>query len=197
MTATNRERMRSTTIIAVQRGGLTALAGDGQVTAGDLVMKHTARKIRTLRGGSVATGFAGSTADALTLFDRFETQLDRMQGNLRRAAVELSKEWRGDKYLRRLDALLVVADADSIFVLSGDGDVVEPDDGIAAIGSGGGYARAAARALVLHSDLDATTIARSALEIAAGMCIYTNDRLTVVTLGAGAPEPVDDAARGL
>jgi ATP-dependent HslUV protease subunit HslV len=178
-----RDRIRSTTIVAVQRGGQTAIAGDGQVTQGDIVIKHTARKIRTLRGGAVAAGFAGSTSDALALFDRFEAQIERMQGNVRRAAVELGKEWRSDKFLRRLEAMMIVADADNVFVLSGDGDVIEPDDGIAAIGSGGGYAQAAARALVRHTDLDATTIARSALEIASAMCIYTNEQLTVVTLG--------------
>lgn len=176
-------RTRSTTIVAVRRNGQTAIAGDGQVTTGDLVMKHNARKLRTLRDGTIATGFAGSTADALTLFDRFEQQLDRVQGNLRRAAVELSKDWRTDKFLRRLEALLLVADADQIFILTGDGDVIEPDEGVAAIGSGGGYAQAAARALLQYTDLDATTIARSALEIAASMCIYTNDHMMVITLG--------------
>ena len=182
--------IRSTTVIAVRRNGQTALAGDGQVTVGDVVMKHTARKLRTLRDNTIATGFAGSTADALTLFDRFEQQLERTQGNLRRAAVELSKDWRSDKYLRRLEALLLVADAEQMFVLSGDGDVIEPDEGVAAIGSGGNYAQAAARALLQFTDLDATTIARSAMEIAASMCIYTNDHMMVVTLGAGAnPTP--------
>ncbi len=178
-----KERIRSTTIIAVRREGETALAGDGQVTQGDQVMKRTARKLRTLRNGTVGTGFAGSTADALTLFDRFEQQLERVSGNLRRAAVELTRDWRTDKYLRRLEAMLLVADADQIFVLSGDGDVIEPDDGVAAIGSGGGYALAAARAMLRYTALDATTIARSALEIAAAMCIYTNDEIAVVTLG--------------
>jgi ATP-dependent HslUV protease subunit HslV len=182
------ERIRSTTIIAVRRGNECAIAGDGQVTQGDMVMKHTARKIRTLRGGAVGTGFAGSTSDALTLFDRFEQQLDRVQGNLRRAAVELSKEWRTDKFLRRLEALLIVADAEQIFILTGDGDVIEPDDGIAAIGSGGGYAQAAARALLRFTELDATAIARTALEIAASMCIYTNDQIAVVTLNKTASE---------
>ena len=181
---TTRERIRSTTILAVRREGMTAMAGDGQVTQGDIVMKRTAHKLRTLRHDSVAVGFAGSTADALTLFDRFEHQLDRVNGNVRRAAVELSKDWRMDKYLRRLEAVLLVADATQLFVLSGDGDVVEPDDGVAAIGSGGNYALAAARALLRHTALDAATIAREALEIAAAMCIYTNDALSVVTLPA-------------
>jgi ATP-dependent HslUV protease, peptidase subunit HslV len=176
-------RIRSTTIIAVRRNGQCAVAGDGQVTLGDMAIKHHARKIRTLYDGAVVTGFAGSTSDALTLSDRFEQQLARMQGNLRRAAVELSKEWRSDKYLRRLNALLIVADAEQIFTLSGDGDVIEPDDDVAAIGSGGGYAQAAARALLRFTDLDATTIARAALEIAASMCIYTNEQIAVVTLG--------------
>jgi ATP-dependent HslUV protease, peptidase subunit HslV len=176
-------RTRSTTVLAVRRGNTVALAGDGQVTTGDVIMKGTARKIRTLRNGSVATGFAGSTADALTLFDRFEQQLERTQGNLRRAAVEMSKDWRTDKYLRRLEALLLVADRDQIFVLTGDGDVIEPDDGVAAIGSGGNYALAAARALLQHTDQDATAIALNALQIAASMCIYTNEQIIVVTVG--------------
>lgn len=184
MTQNERQRIRSTTIVAVRRNGQTALAGDGQVTQGDMVMKQTARKLRTLRDDTVATGFAGSTADALTLFDRFEQQLERVGGNLRRAAVELGKDWRTDKYLRRLEAVLIVADKDQIFVLSGDGDVIEPDDGVVAIGSGGGYAQAAARALIKHTDLDATAIARSAMEIAASLCIYTNDHMMMVTLGA-------------
>jgi ATP-dependent HslUV protease, peptidase subunit HslV len=141
--------------------------------------------LRLLRNNSVATGFAGSTADALTLFDRFDQQLERAQGNLRRAAVELSKDWRSDKYLRRLEALLLVADAEQIFVLTGDGDVIEPDEGVAAIGSGGNYAQAAARALLRFTDLDAAGIARAAMEIAAQMCIYTNDQILLVTVGEG------------
>ena len=192
MTTPRRERIRSTTILAVRRGDETAIAGDGQVTNGDMVMKNTERKVRTLRDGTIATGFAGSTADALTLFDRFEQQLERMQGNLRRAAVEMSKDWRTDKFLRRLEALLIVSSATEMFVLTGDGDVIEPDDGIAAIGSGGGYAQAAARALLRHTELDATSIARTALEIAASMCIYTNDHIIVVTLKQSAK--VEDEA---
>lgn len=183
MTQNEKQRIRSTTIVAVRRNGQTALAGDGQVTQGDMVMKQTARKLRTLRNDTIATGFAGSTADALTLFDRFEQQLDRVGGNLRRAAVELGKDWRTDKYLRRLEAVLIVADKDQVFVLSGDGDVIEPDDGVVAIGSGGGYAQAAARALLKHTEMDATAIARSAMEIAASLCIYTNDHMMMVTLG--------------
>ncbi len=175
--------MHATTIVAVRRGSDVAMAGDGQVTVGDVVMKHTARKIRRLAGGRALAGFAGSTADALTLFDKFEAMMERYQGNLRRAAVELTKEWRTDKYLRRLEAMLLVASADELLVLTGDGDVIEPDDGVAAIGSGGVYAQAAARALVRHTDLSAQEIARSAMDIAASMCIYTNDRILLFTLG--------------
>ena len=181
--------MHATTILAIRRGNDVAMAGDGQVTMGDVVMKHTARKIRRLQEGRVLAGFAGSTADAFTLFDKFEKMLERYQGNLRRAAVELTKEWRTDKYLRRLEALLLVASRDELLVLTGDGDVIEPDDGVAAIGSGGSYAQAAARALVRHTDLSAQQIAQAAMEIAASMCIYTNDRILLFTLD-------DDAANG-
>jgi ATP-dependent HslUV protease subunit HslV len=174
--------MHATTILAVRQGGTVAMAGDGQVTVGDMVMKHHARKIRRLLGGRVLAGFAGSTADALTLFDKFEAMLERYQGNLRRAAVELTKEWRTDKYLRRLEAMLLVADRDQLLVLTGDGDVIEPDDGVAAIGSGGSYAQAAARALVRHTSLSATEVARSAMEIAAAMCIYTNEQIILYSL---------------
>jgi ATP-dependent HslUV protease, peptidase subunit HslV len=183
--------MHATTILAVRQGDRVAMAGDGQVTVGDMVMKHHARKIRRLMGGSVLAGFAGSTADALTLFDKFEGMLERYQGNLRRAAVELTKEWRTDKYLRRLEAMLLVADRDQLLVLTGDGDVIEPDDGVAAIGSGGAYAQAAARALVRHTSLPAAEVARSAMEIAAAMCIYTNEQIVLYTLD----ERADDAAR--
>jgi ATP-dependent HslUV protease subunit HslV len=171
--------VRATTILAVRRGGQVAIAGDGQVTVGDAVMKHTARKIRLLRDGKVLAGFAGSTADALTLFDKFEAQLNTAQGNLRKAAVELTKEWRTDKYLRRLEAMLVVADGEQILVLSGDGDVIEPDGGVIAIGSGGNYAQAAATALLQYTELSAAEIARAALEIAANICIYTNNQIMV------------------
>ncbi len=174
--------VRATTILAVRRGGQVAIAGDGQVTVGDAVMKHTARKIRLLREGKVLAGFAGSTADALTLFDKFEAQLNTAQGNLRKAAVELTKEWRTDKYLRRLEAMLVVADSEQILVLSGDGDVIEPDGGVIAIGSGGNYAQAAARALLQYTELSAAEIARAALEIAASICIYTNNQITLHVL---------------
>jgi ATP-dependent HslUV protease, peptidase subunit HslV len=174
--------MHATTILAVRQEGAVAMAGDGQVTVGDMVMKHHARKIRRLLGGKVLAGFAGSTADALTLFDKFEAMLERHQGNLRRAAVELTKEWRTDKFLRRLEAMLLVADRDQLLVLTGDGDVIEPDDGVAAIGSGGSYAQAAARALVRHTTLPASEVARAAMEIAAAMCIYTNDQIVLYTL---------------
>ena len=172
--------MHATTILAVRRGTDVAMAGDGQVTVGDVVMKHHARKIRRL-GNRVLAGFAGSTADALTLFDKFEAMLERYQGNLRRAAVELTKEWRTDKFLRRLEAMLLVADADQLLVLTGDGDVIEPDDGVAAIGSGGIYAQAAARALC-GTRRCAADIARAAMDIAASMCIYTNDHIMLFSL---------------
>ena len=174
--------VRATTILAVRRAGQVAMAGDGQVTVGDAVMKHTARKIRHLRDGTVMAGFAGSTADALTLFEKFEVQLEKYQGNLRKAAVELTKEWRTDKYLRRLEAMLVVADSEQILVLSGDGDVIEPDGGVIAIGSGGNYALAAARALLEHTALSASEIARASMEIAASLCIYTNDQILLHVL---------------
>jgi ATP-dependent HslUV protease, peptidase subunit HslV len=184
--------MHATTILAVRRGSDVAMAGDGQVTVGDVVMKHSARKIRRLMNGQVLAGFAGSTADALTLFDKFEHMLERYQGNLRRAAVELTKEWRTDKFLRRLEAMLLVASRDELLVLTGDGDVIEPDDGVAAIGSGGTYAQAAARALTQYTDLTATEIARAAMQIAASMCIYTNDRVLLFTLEDEAQTPRGD-----
>ncbi len=174
--------VRATTILAVRRAGQVAMAGDGQVTVGNAVMKHTARKIRLLRDGKVLAGFAGSTADALTLFDKFEAQLNTAQGNLRKAAVELTKEWRTDKYLRRLEAMLIVADSEQLLVLSGDGDVIEPDGGVIAIGSGGSYAQAAAQALFQYTSLSAAEIARAALEIAASICIYTNSEITLHVL---------------
>jgi ATP-dependent HslUV protease subunit HslV len=172
-----------TTIIAVRRDGRVAMAGDGQVTFGQhTIMKHQAKKIRRLYKDRVIAGFAGSVADAFTLFEKFEGKLEAHSGQLQRAAVELAKEWRMDKFLRRLEALLVVADRQHLLVLSGGGEVIEPDDGIAAIGSGGPYALAAARALVRHTDLPAGEIAREALMIAAGICVYTNDRITVEEL---------------
>ena len=176
-----------TTIIAVRRGDTVAMAGDGQVTVGDVVMKRSARKIRKLYGERVLAGFAGAVADALTLFEKFETQLERHKGNLRKAAVELTKEWRTDRYLRRLEAQLVVADPTQLLVLSGEGDVIEPDDtapdgSAVAIGSGGAYAIAAARALMQHTTLSAEEIARSALQIAGELCIYTNTDISLYTV---------------
>ncbi|GIW06626.1 MAG: ATP-dependent protease subunit HslV [Dehalococcoidia bacterium] len=176
-----------TTILAVRRDGRVALAGDGQVTVGDTVMKARARKVRRLHHDSVLVGFAGSVADALTLFDKFEGQLEKHHGNLRRAAVELTKDWRTDRILRRLEAQLVTADRETLLLLSGDGEVIEPDDDVLAIGSGGAYALAAARALLEHSDLDAPTIAQRGLEIAADLCIYTNREIAVLTLDPPAP----------
>ena len=170
---------KGTTVVAVRKDGRLAIAGDGQVTMGETIVKGTARKVRTIGDRGVLAGFAGSTADALTLFEKFESNLEKYRGNLARAAVELAKEWRTDRTLRRLEALLIVGDRESVYVISGNGDVIEPDDGVAAIGSGGAYARAAAVALVEHSDLDAASIARRALEIAGSICIYTNDRIVV------------------
>ncbi len=175
-------RPRATTILAVKRGTEVALAGDGQVTVGDVVMKHHASKVRYLYHERVLVGFAGAVADAFALFDKFERHLDQHQGNLLRAAVELGKEWRTDRYLRHLEAMLVVADHDQMLLLTGEGDIIEPDDDICAIGSGGPFAHAAARALLRHTDLDASAIARRGLEIAASLCIYTNDAITVHTL---------------
>jgi ATP-dependent HslUV protease, peptidase subunit HslV len=173
--------MRSTTIVAVRRDASVAVAGDGQVTAGNTVLKHGARKIRRI-GDGVLLGFAGSAADGLTLFEKLEQKLDAFHGNLSRAAVELAKDWRTDRVLRRLEALMVVADREHIFVLSGSGDIVEPDDGVAAIGSGGPYALAAARALLAHSRLSAEEIAREALRLAAEICVFTNDRVSMEVL---------------
>ena len=182
---------RATTIVAVQRGPEIAVAGDGQVTLGDVVMKHHASKVRRLFHDQVVVGFAGSVSDAFTLFDKFERQLEQHQGNLVRSAVELGKEWRTDRYLRHLDAMLVVAGEGQLLLLSGDGDVIEPDDGLGAIGSGGPYALAAARALTQHTELSAREVAVEALRIAASMCVYTNSEITVETLPA--PQEVADA----
>jgi ATP-dependent HslUV protease, peptidase subunit HslV len=176
--------IRSTTILGVRRDGVIAMAGDGQVTVGDVVLKHGARKIRTLYDGAVIAGFAGAVADALTLFSKFETQLKTSDGNLRKASVELAKEWRTDRYLRRLEAQLIVGDGESLLVLSGEGDVIEPDDGIAAIGSGAPYATAAAKALIAHTDLHARDVVESAMRIAAELCIFTNDRFTIDSVEA-------------
>ncbi len=172
----------ATTIVAVKRGGQVAVAGDGQVTVGDVVMKQHAVKVRRLFNERVVVGFAGTVADAFTLFDKFEQHLEKHQGNLLRAAVGLSKEWRTDKYLRHLDAMLITADHERLLLLSGDGEIIEPDEDITAIGSGGPFAHAAARALIQNTDLPATDIARKALEIAAHLCIYTNDQISVETL---------------
>jgi ATP-dependent HslUV protease subunit HslV len=173
---------RSTTIIGIRRDGKVAMGGDGQVSLGDTVMKQKARKIRKIYGERVLAGFAGASADALTLFEKFESRIEQYKGNLTRAVVELAKEWRTDKILRRLEALLVVMDKEHSFVISGSGEIIEPDDGIVAIGSGGGFALAAARALLKRSDLDARAIVEEALGIAAGICVYTNDQITVEVL---------------
>jgi ATP-dependent HslUV protease subunit HslV len=167
-----------TTILAVRRGGRIAIGGDGQVTLGNTVMKGNARKVRTLGGGKVLGGFAGGTADAFTLFERFEGKLEK-HGNLTRAAIELAKDWRTDRYLRRLEALLLVGDAQKLFVISGNGDVIEPEHDVAAIGSGGSFALAAARALHENSELDARSIVERAMGIAADICIYTNRSLVI------------------
>jgi ATP-dependent HslUV protease subunit HslV len=174
--------IRSTTILAVRRNGEVALAGDGQVSMGETVIKQGAKKLRRLYGGKILAGFAGATADAFTLFERFETKLEQYNGNLLRSAVELTKEWRTDKYLRRLEALLLVADQTTSLVISGSGDVLEPDDEVIGIGSGGGYAEAAARAMIRHTKLSAKEIAEEALKIAADICVYTNNKITVEVL---------------
>ncbi len=173
----------STTILAVRRNGAIALGGDGQVTLGNTVMKANARKVRRLSNGKVVAGFAGGTADAFTLFERFEGKLEKF-GNLTRAAIELAKDWRSDRYLRRLEALLLVGDPDSLFVISGNGDVIEPEYDLAAIGSGGPYAQAAARALIESTELPARTVVERALGIAADICIYTNRNIIIEELGA-------------
>jgi ATP-dependent HslUV protease, peptidase subunit HslV len=175
--------LHGTTILAVRRDGRAAIAGDGQVTLGQTVMKHTARKLRRLHNGQVLAGFAGSAADGLALFSRFEAKIEEYRGSLERAAVELSKEWRTDRVLRRLEAFLVVSDRESSFLLSGAGDVIAPDDGIVAVGSGAPYALAAARALARHTGMDAGTLALEAMKIAAEICVYTNDTISVETLG--------------
>jgi ATP-dependent HslUV protease subunit HslV len=172
----------ATTVVSVRHRGRVAMAGDGQVSLGATIMKHTARKVRRVYHDRVLAGFAGAAADAFTLFERFEGRLEQHRGNLRRAAVELAKDWRSDRVLRRLEALLAVADTDASFIVSGTGEVLEPDDGLIGIGSGGAFALAAARALVAHSDLDAKAIAVEAMRVAAGICVYTNDQVTVEEL---------------
>ena len=173
---------KGTTICCVRKGSQVALAGDGQVSLGNTVMKHGARKVRRLYQDQVLAGFAGSTADAFTLFEKFEAKLQEFRGNLPRAAVALAKDWRTDRALRRLEALLIVADKNVSLIISGSGDVIEPDDGVAAIGSGGSFALAAARGILNHCDLEPEQIAREALLIAAGICIYTNDNIAVEVL---------------
>lgn len=175
-------QFHGTTIIAVRKGGRVALAGDGQVSMGDTVIKSKATKVRTLKGGRILAGFAGSVADALTLFERFEEKLDRYPGNLTRAATELAKDWRQDRFLRRLEAVLIVADLEHTFLLSGNGELIEPDDGILAVGSGGDYALAAARALIEDDRLTAREVAEKAMKIAAEICVFTNANLTVLEL---------------
>jgi ATP-dependent HslUV protease subunit HslV len=174
--------INATTIICIRHKGKVAIAGDGQVTFGQTVLKKKAKKIRTLYKGNILAGFSGATSDAFALFTRFETKLEEYQGNLSRASIELAKDWRMDKALRRLEALLIVADKDFSFLLSGTGDVVEPDDGILAIGSGGAYALAAARALIRKSDMTAKEISVEAMKIAAEICVYTNDQISVKEL---------------
>ena len=176
------ETFHATTVLCVRHRGQVAVGGDGQVTLGQTVVKAGARKVRKLHHDRVVAGFAGAAADAFTLFARFEGKLEEYRGNLARAAVELAKEWRLDRALRRLEAMLLVGDAQTVLLVSGNGDVIEPDDGVASIGSGSGYALAAARALLAHTQLSAAEIAEQALRIAAEICIYTNDRVTVVSL---------------
>ncbi|HKR28038.1 MAG TPA: ATP-dependent protease subunit HslV [Acidobacteriaceae bacterium] len=182
--AGNGPRIRSTTVVCVRRDSSVVMAADGQVTMGEAVFKHTARKIRRLYQDKILAGFAGSTADAFSLFSRFESKLEQYAGNIGRAAVELAKDWRTDKMLRSLEALLVVADVSQTFLISGSGDVIEPDGGIAAIGSGGSYAQAAARALIENTQLSAREIAEKSLRIAGQICIYTNDQITIEELKA-------------
>ena len=174
----------ATTIIAVRKNQEIAIAGDGQVSFGNTIMKATANKIRKLSNGNIIAGFAGSTADAFTLFERLESKLEQHNGHLLRAAVEMAKDWRTDKYLRKLEAMLIVADKDNIFIISGSGDVLEPESGTAAIGSGGPYALAAAKALLQHSNLSAAEIAKQAIDIAADICVYTNHNIRIEILSA-------------
>ncbi len=182
MAESDAKTWHGTTILCVQKDGKTVIAGDGQVSLGDTVVKTTAKKVRRLADGSVIAGFAGATADAFTLFERLESRLEQHPGQLTRAAVEMAKDWRTDRYLRRLEAMMAVADKDVALVLSGTGDVLETDDGLIGIGSGGNYALAAARALMEVSKMDAEAIARAAMEIAAGICVYTNTELTIETI---------------
>ena len=171
-----------TTIVCVKKNSKIALGGDGQVTLGDTTVKHSAKKVRKIYEDKVCVGFAGSTADAITLFDKFEAKLQEFRGNLKRSAVELGRDWRTDKILRRLEALLIVADKEDMFLISGSGDVIEPDDDVLAIGSGGSYAKASAKALLKFSDLEAEDIVQNSLEIASEICIYTNNNITIEVL---------------
>jgi ATP-dependent HslUV protease subunit HslV len=180
---TTMEAFHATTILSVRRGASVALGGDGQVTLGSVIVKSSARKVRRIYNDRVLAGFAGATADAFTLFERFEAKLDKHQGHLQRAAVELAKDWRSDRILRRLEAMLAVADATSSLVITGTGDVLEPEFGIVAIGSGGPYAQAAARALLEHTQLSAADIVKQALNIAADICVYTNHQQVIEVLG--------------
>jgi ATP-dependent HslUV protease subunit HslV len=177
-----RTEIRNTTILALKHKGKTVIAGDGQVTLNETVVKGSANKVRSMVDGKVLAGFAGAAADGMTLFDRFEGKLKEYSGNLTRAVVELAKDWRTDKVLRRLEALMVVADRQRLFLLSGTGDVIEPDEDVVGIGSGGSYALAAAKALIRYTELDATVIVQQAMAIAAEICVYTNDRITIEEL---------------
>ena len=179
------QKIRATTILAVRKGGRAVMAGDGQVSLGDTIMKHRAVKVRTMYEDQVVVGFAGAAADAFSLFEKLEGKLETYNGNLTRAAVELAKDWRTDKILRRLEALLLAMDREHILIISGTGDVIEPDESVAAIGSGGPFALAAAKALAEHSDLDAVAVAREAMKIAASICVYTNEQTVLHELGAG------------
>lgn len=178
------QQLLGTTILCVRRGNVVAMAGDGQVTLGNVVFKGTARKVRRVYHDKVIVGFAGATADAFTLVERFEGMLEKHSGNLMRSAIELAKQWRTDKALRHLEAMMITADATTTLIVSGNGDVIEPENGIAAIGSGGSYALSAARALVEHTTMDAETVAREALKIAGDLCIYTNQNVTVEVIKA-------------
>ncbi len=176
------ENIHGTTILCVRKDGHVSIGGDGQVTMGATVMKHNAKKIRKLYNNTILAGFAGATADAFTLIEKFEGKIEEYHGNIARAAVELAKEWRTNKMLRQLEALLIVADKEHTFIISGTGDVIEPEDGIAAIGSGGAYAQAAAQALIKHSSLDAKAVVKESMEIASGICIYTNSNIMIEEL---------------
>lgn len=185
--------MHATTIVGIRRDGQVAIAGDGQVTLENTILKAGARKIRRMYNGRVLAGFAGSVADAQSLADKFESKLEQSGGNLKRAVIEFAKEWRTDRVMRRLEAMMIVADQDNLLLISGDGNVIEPDEGVLAIGSGGSFAQAAARALVRHTDMSAREIAEQAMRIAAEICIYTNDRIVIDSLGEPSPPA---AARG-